>query len=118
MNVYIRTFKFYDVLGRSIGFLCNCDLTTGCMAMEMINNKTPFTFKAEYVAELDRDKCIGCKECIKICPFDAITFDEKSKKADVDLKRCYGCGICRAICKKNAIHLKDRSAVAEVAHLW
>lgn len=101
-----------------IGFLCNCDLATGCLAMEMIKNETPFTFKAEYIAEIDKDKCIGCKECIKICPFNAIIFDEKSKKASSNLKRCYGCGICRGVCKKNAINLKERNAIVDVAHLW
>jgi len=101
-----------------IGILCNCDLATGCIPMKMINNGTPFTFRAEYVAQVDINNCSGCKACIKNCPFDAIKFNVEVKRIEIDEKKCYGCGICRAVCKKDAIYLKDRKLISAAAHLW
>lgn len=92
-----------------IGAICNCEYSTGCIPMKMYKEITPIMFRAEYVATIDTDKCIGCKDCVKICQFDAIVFDSQKKKASIDTKRCYGCGICRSVCKKDALHLVDRA---------
>ena len=91
-----------------IGAVCNCD-NTGCIAMKMYREITPVFFKAEYTTDLDKNVCIGCKACIKICPFDALEYDAADKKTGVDHKKCHGCGICRAVCKKNAITLSNRT---------
>ncbi len=101
-----------------IGVLCNCDYSSGCIPMKMLKEVAPVTFKAEYVAEIDAISCIGCGECMKICPFDAIVSNKKTKKPEVDVKKCHGCGICRTVCKKNAIILKNRQDIPSVAHLW
>ena len=100
-----------------IGALCNCD-DTGCIAMKSYREVTPIFFKSEYVAIVDKDRCGGCKACIKICPFTAVGYDTAGKKAKIDFKKCYGCGICRAVCKKDAIALEDRRHIAEVANSW
>jgi len=101
-----------------IGGICNCDYSSGCFPMKMYKESSPVVFRAEYVAVLDINKCIGCKECVRICPFDSITFDSKTKKAKINLKKCYGCGICRSVCKKDAIRLVDRNSIPEVSSLW
>jgi len=100
------------------GGLCTCDLSSGCIPMKMYSQVAPIFFRAEYVAQLDQESCIGCGECIKICPFDAMGLDKKTKKVKINVKKCYGCGICRSICKKNAISLVDRNSISEVSRLW
>lgn len=100
------------------GGLCSCDLSSGCIPMKMYDQVAPIFFRAEYIAQLDAESCIGCGECIKICQFDAIELDKKNKKVKIDIKKCYGCGICRSICKKNAINLIDRNSINEVSKLW
>jgi Pyruvate/2-oxoacid:ferredoxin oxidoreductase delta subunit len=101
-----------------LGGLCNCSLP-GCMAMEAsLTYKTPVMFRSEYVAQVSDDRCSGCGECVKICPFEAFLPHKKKAKARVDLKKCYGCGVCRNACARGAIALADRAAVPVAASLW
>jgi len=100
-----------------IGAICNCG-DTGCIAMKMYKEITTTFFKAEYIIELDKNECHGCKACIQICQFEALEFDAGDKKVKVDHNKCHGCGICRAVCKKNAMSLQERLSVPEAAHLW
>jgi hypothetical protein len=46
-------------------------------------------------------KCVGCGECVKWCPQDAITLAEG--KAQIDRKKCIGCGECLAVCRFEAV---------------
>jgi len=101
-----------------IGGICNCALP-GCMAMSAtLTHRTPVMFRAEYVAVVDEEKCSGCGECVKICPFDAYLPHKRKAKAKVDSEKCYGCGICRNACPRGAITLVDRAAVPAAASLW
>lgn len=98
--------------------VCNCSLP-GCYAMTTtVKHKSPVFFRGEYVAAVDPDKCSGCGQCVKLCPFDAFTPWMKKAKAAVDPRRCYGCGICRSACARGAIALGDRAAVPEAANVW
>ncbi len=51
-----------------------------------------------------KDKCTGCKLCIKVCPFGAISME--GKLAVIDLTKCNLCGACLDACKLGAIELK------------
>jgi len=55
-----------------------------------------------YATVLDH-KCAGCKSCIALCPFNAITFDEIEKVAVINEILCKGCGTCVAGCPSKAI---------------
>jgi Pyruvate/2-oxoacid:ferredoxin oxidoreductase delta subunit len=101
-----------------IGGLCNCSLP-GCGAMKAsLTYKTPVMFRSEYVARVDEEKCNGCGQCAKLCPFEAFAPRKRKAKARVDWTKCYGCGICRNACVTEAIDLVDRASVPEAASLW
>ena len=64
---------------------------------------------------VDVTKCIGCRQCSKICAHDAFSFDEEGEHigadgrkrivhvANIDHNRCVGCGRCIAACNQDAI---------------
>ncbi|MDD5680149.1 MAG: 4Fe-4S ferredoxin [Candidatus Omnitrophica bacterium] len=101
-----------------VGTLCNCDYSTGCIPMLMLTEIVPVMFKSEYIACIDKNLCVGCQECSKVCQFKAVLFDKKDKKSMVDKTRCYGCGICRRACKNTAIILTDRYRIPEALKTW
>lgn len=49
---------------------------------------------------LDREKCVGCTNCIKRCPTEAIRVHEG--KAIIINERCIDCGECIRICPQHA----------------
>lgn len=101
-----------------IGGICNCD-RADCLAMRAtVTHGMPVMFRAEYVAAIDPDRCTGCRQCLRVCQFGALTFSAANRKTEVDPRRCYGCGICRAVCPAAAIALPDRAAVPAAAGLW
>jgi heterodisulfide reductase subunit A len=53
-------------------------------------------------AEIDEQLCGGCKTCILMCPYTAITFDQEKKIAVVEDALCKGCGTCVAACPAGA----------------
>jgi Pyruvate/2-oxoacid:ferredoxin oxidoreductase delta subunit len=101
-----------------IGGICNCD-RSDCMAMHStVTQGVPVMFRGEYVAQVDPDLCVGCRECLRLCQFGAVTYSAANQKAVVDQRWCYGCGVCRATCKKEAIRLQERRTIPAVANLW
>ncbi|MCD6495868.1 MAG: 4Fe-4S binding protein [Candidatus Aenigmarchaeota archaeon] len=61
----------------------------------------PEDFRGEIA--YDRDKCIGCQLCTKVCPADAVVFQPKTRKIRYYPFRCTFCGECVKICPVNAL---------------
>jgi heterodisulfide reductase subunit A len=55
------------------------------------------------IAEVDEDKCAACLNCIRVCPHDAIVFDEEARAAVILKRACQDCGVCASICPAQAI---------------
>lgn len=49
---------------------------------------------------LDKDKCKGCTNCIKLCPTQAIRV--RDGKARIIKERCIDCGVCIRVCPYHA----------------
>lgn len=56
-----------------------------------------------YYAEVDYEKCIGCKKCFPVCIYDAIRPEDG--KPQIDKEKCDGCGLCSQVCGR-AIAMK------------
>jgi heterodisulfide reductase subunit A len=54
-------------------------------------------------ATVQEQLCGGCKTCLSLCPYNAITFDEENNNAVVNQALCKGCGTCVAACPASAI---------------
>lgn len=53
----------------------------------------------------DKEKCIGCRACIKVCPAKAIEFKEEEKKIRIYVGRCIFCSQCNDVCPTNALSM-------------
>ncbi len=101
-----------------IGGICNCD-RADCLAMRCtVSHGIPVMFRAEYVATVEPDLCRGCRQCLRLCQFGALTYSAGSGKASIDPRWCYGCGVCRAVCDRGAIRLADRRQIPAAANRW
>jgi heterodisulfide reductase subunit A len=77
------------------------------------------------VAEVNEKACVGCLNCVRVCPFGAIDpkelenpkTGEKRIVASVNEGVCEGCGTCTAACPSGCISLRgftDDQILAEV----
>ena len=53
------------------------------------------------MVRVEADECVGCENCVPVCPVEAITM--KDGKAIIDLDTCTECGTCVAECPTEAI---------------
>ena len=54
-------------------------------------------------AYINEEECSGCKTCVPLCPYGAISFREDTKKAEINEVLCKGCGVCVAACPSGSI---------------
>jgi heterodisulfide reductase subunit A len=54
------------------------------------------------VARIHDELCSGCRGCINVCPYAAITFNAEKNIAEVNPALCKGCGACAATCPSEA----------------
>ncbi len=54
-------------------------------------------------AFIDEKLCSGCRTCISLCPYNAISFNEDKKVSVINEAMCKGCGTCAAACPSGAI---------------
>ena len=78
-------------------------------------------------AQADELLCNGCSQCANVCPYGAISYEEKQvndhgirevrRIAQVNTALCQGCGACTVTCPSGAMDLQgfsNRQILAEV----
>ena len=66
---------------------------------------------------VDEELCSGCKTCISLCSFNAISFNDEKKVASINEALCKGCGVCAAACPSGAItskHFTGEQIMAQI----
>ena len=60
------------------------------------------------LADVAEEKCVGCFNCVNVCPFDAIQKDVHNGMAVARVIKtlCQGCGNCVSVCRAGAIDVK------------
>lgn len=57
---------------------------------------------------IDYDKCIGCRMCVAVCPFGAMSFDSTSSRV-IKCDLCDGDPLCAKFCSYGALEYVDVS---------
>ena len=68
-------------------------------------------------AEVDEERCSGCRMCNEVCPYSAIEYDTVKKRSHVISAVCKACGACAVTCPSAAIkprHFTDDQVFAQI----
>ncbi len=61
--------------------------------------------------EYDKESCIGCQLCVKVCPSEALIFKE-DRTVRHHINRCTFCGQCVDICPTSSFDFTDEFLMA------
>lgn len=91
--ITLNHFKGHEATGFG-GALKNIGMGCGSRAgkMEMHSAGKPY---------VDKEHCVGCGRCIKICAHDAPSITDG--KATISHDKCVGCGRCIGVCPMDAV---------------
>jgi NAD-dependent dihydropyrimidine dehydrogenase PreA subunit len=59
-----------------------------------------------YKPEVDEEKCVGCGECVDVCPVDVYEMQD-DKSVPVNAEECIGCESCVEVCEQDAITVTE-----------
>jgi ferredoxin len=77
------------------------------ISFKFIKNRVPALRRLERRPEFIHENCTGCRECIKICPQNAIVMHhEKKNHVVLSDKKCIRCFCCSEVCKYDAVKVR------------
>jgi NAD-dependent dihydropyrimidine dehydrogenase PreA subunit len=59
-----------------------------------------------YQIDVDEEKCIGCGECVEVCPSDVYEIQDE-KSVVLNEEECVGCESCLEVCEQEAITITE-----------
>jgi glutamate synthase domain-containing protein 2 len=60
----------------------------------------------DFVVERDKEKCIACQACVRMCSNDVHSYDKETNEVESDSSKCVGCHFCEAFCPTKAISIR------------
>ena len=67
--------------------------------------------------KVNKEGCVSCGACIRVCPQHAIAFDA-DKKAEINPEMCIGCGECLTVCPKKTIFIDWETEIDPFLEPW
>ena len=59
-----------------------------------------------YNVNVDTDKCVGCGECVDVCPVEVYEIKD-GKSEPVNSEECLGCESCVEVCETSSITVEE-----------
>jgi dihydroorotate dehydrogenase/NAD-dependent dihydropyrimidine dehydrogenase PreA subunit len=72
--------------------------------LEDIIPRDRMPFEPPIKAAVHESKCTGCRDCLDVCFWHALSMEDKVIK--VDRNACDGCGLCVSICNHGALEMR------------
>ena len=64
------------------------------------------SYNITYIPQVDAEKCVGCGECVAICPMQVLEL-KGDKAVVVSGDDCLGCDSCVEACESGAIEVSE-----------
>lgn len=61
--------------------------------------------------------CLHLGDCVKVCKFGALSFDEKTQMPVIDMKKCVACGACVKACPRGLFEIRELSSAGGVLYV-
>lgn len=61
--------------------------------------------------------CLHLGDCVKVCRFGALSFDEKKQMPVIDISKCTSCGACIKACPRGLFEIRELSAKGSLLYV-
>ena len=99
-----------DNIRHKPSFICNCCSCCCELLGGVLMGYTDGVAKANYTLEVNRESCLGCGICNKVCNVKALDLTPlvkgEKRKLKIAEDVCLGCGACISACKTESLSLK------------
>ncbi|KAL7715560.1 Uncharacterized protein QTN25_006957 [Entamoeba marina] len=84
----------------------NKEVLFGCSSGDVISIMSTYE-NDRAILSINSRKCIGCKVCVKVCPFSVLAIEDSVCVAP-NMVSCVGCGTCERNCPMGAITVEKK----------
>ncbi len=79
---------------------------------------TKKTAISEFIVERDKEKCITCQVCCRMCANDVHIHDIETDEIISDSNKCVGCHFCETLCPTGALVIKRNPSELKINANW